>query len=167
MTELPALESVRFHAFGPPRPKERPRFGAGGRVYTPERTMQYERAVAQQGALWCGPAWSRHGTYRVTLRFVFEREPRCDVDNCAKAVLDALNGIAWDDDKQVVELRASKLVDPSVAPCTQILIERVGEWRAKPKKASKRERELRRVFGDTAADLISDVAAKYPSRRVR
>lgn len=144
MTDLPALESVRFVVQGPPRPKERPRLGRGGRVYTPERTKQYERAVAQQGALWCGPAWSRHGTYRVTLFFVFKSEPRCDVDNCAKAVLDALNGIAWDDDKQVVELRASKYAEDdatakryagveSARPRTEALIERVGEWRGSKK----------------------------------
>ena len=31
-----------------------------------------------------------------------------DVDNIAKAVLDALNGIAYDDDSQVVELTVKK-----------------------------------------------------------
>ena len=32
-----------------------------------------------------------------------------DVDNIAKNVLDALNGLAWDDDSQVVELRVRKM----------------------------------------------------------
>ena len=39
------------------------------------------------------------------------REPRCakpDCDNLAKAVLDALNGVLWQDDSQVVELSVSK-----------------------------------------------------------
>lgn len=31
-----------------------------------------------------------------------------DVDNLAKGALDALTGIAWDDDSQVVDLRVSK-----------------------------------------------------------
>ena len=31
-----------------------------------------------------------------------------DVDNIAKAVLDALNGVIWVDDKQVVELTVKK-----------------------------------------------------------
>ena len=31
-----------------------------------------------------------------------------DVDNIAKAVLDALNGVAFEDDSQVVRLRCSK-----------------------------------------------------------
>jgi hypothetical protein len=35
-----------------------------------------------------------------------------DVDNLAKSVLDALNGIAWDDDSQVVDLRVIKAFGP-------------------------------------------------------
>lgn len=34
--------------------------------------------------------------------------PRCDVDNVAKAVLDALTGIAWADDAQVQRLVVEK-----------------------------------------------------------
>ena len=33
---------------------------------------------------------------------------RPDVDNLVKAVLDALNGVAWEDDSQIVRLSASK-----------------------------------------------------------
>lgn len=32
-----------------------------------------------------------------------------DIDNVAKIVLDALNGVAWEDDAQVVSLTVSKL----------------------------------------------------------
>ena len=34
--------------------------------------------------------------------------PRIDVDNLAKGVMDALNGCAWRDDRQVVELTVRK-----------------------------------------------------------
>ena len=34
--------------------------------------------------------------------------PRADVDNYAKAVLDSLNGVVWDDDKQITELSITK-----------------------------------------------------------
>jgi Holliday junction resolvase RusA-like endonuclease len=34
---------------------------------------------------------------------------RCDVDNVAKLVSDSLNGVAWIDDAQIVDLRAAKL----------------------------------------------------------
>lgn len=34
--------------------------------------------------------------------------PRKDIDNLEKAVLDALNGVAWHDDSQVVRVVKSK-----------------------------------------------------------
>jgi Holliday junction resolvase RusA-like endonuclease len=34
--------------------------------------------------------------------------PKEDIDNCAKAILDALNEIAYLDDKQIVELHIKK-----------------------------------------------------------
>jgi Holliday junction resolvase RusA-like endonuclease len=34
--------------------------------------------------------------------------PRGDVDNYAKGVLDAMNGVLWDDDDQIVKLTVSK-----------------------------------------------------------
>ena len=37
-----------------------------------------------------------------------EHPSRSDVDNIAKAVMDALNGLAWDDDRQCVFLAAEK-----------------------------------------------------------
>ena len=39
-----------------------------------------------------------------------------DIDNLTKAVLDALNGLAWYDDAQIVELNASKtyVEDPHI-----------------------------------------------------
>lgn len=59
----------------------------------------------------------RTGPVRVILTFALEqpvttklRVPakRPDIDNLVKGVLDALNGVAWLDDKQVVELVAKK-----------------------------------------------------------
>jgi Holliday junction resolvase RusA-like endonuclease len=34
--------------------------------------------------------------------------PRADLDNCAKGVLDSLNGVAWHDDSQVSRLVLEK-----------------------------------------------------------
>tara|TARA_B100000700_G_scaffold294041_1_gene355615 strand:- start:475 stop:849 length:375 start_codon:yes stop_codon:yes gene_type:complete len=36
------------------------------------------------------------------------RDPRGDVDNYVKAILDSCNGIVWDDDDQILRLTASK-----------------------------------------------------------
>lgn len=41
----------------------------------------------------------------------FRPQRRGDLDNVLKAALDALNGVAWHDDSQVVELHALRLDD--------------------------------------------------------
>jgi len=65
-----------------------------------------------------------------------KREPRLlryktgrpDCDNCAKAIMDAGNGILWADDAQVVELEVSKFIAAQGdAPRTVVRIERLGE----------------------------------------
>lgn len=44
----------------------------------------------------------------VTVDITVCGKPRGDVDNLAKSILDALNGIAWHDDAQVMELKVRK-----------------------------------------------------------
>lgn len=34
---------------------------------------------------------------------------RPDIDNCIKSILDGLNGVAYEDDKQIIEIHARKL----------------------------------------------------------
>jgi Holliday junction resolvase RusA-like endonuclease len=46
--------------------------------------------------------------------------PRCDVDNAAKAVLDALNGVAWEDDSQVQRLVVEKSYGPEARTTVRI-----------------------------------------------
>jgi Holliday junction resolvase RusA-like endonuclease len=92
--------------------KRRARSGKGGRHYTPEATRTEEAVVALHGrrllpqpipGLWAVEIeirrwrpWRKPGAWTAAK----PREP--DVDNVVKAVLDALNGIAWADDKAVV-----------------------------------------------------------------
>jgi Holliday junction resolvase RusA-like endonuclease len=45
---------------------------------------------------------------KVTIWFYRKRQGKCDLDNLSKAVLDALNGIVFEDDSQVVELHLFK-----------------------------------------------------------
>ena len=47
-----------------------------------------------------------YGPMRVIIEVYIRRKAHCvpDVDNLAKAVLDACNGLLWADDGQVVEL---------------------------------------------------------------
>jgi Holliday junction resolvase RusA-like endonuclease len=50
---------------------------------------------------------------------------KVDIDNICKAILDALNKIAYDDDGQIVELHAKKLYSEN--PRAEIILEEIGE----------------------------------------
>lgn len=128
-----AVESLRFDVLGPPVPKGRPRF-ARGRVVTPKRTREYERLVHEVATLYCGN-WRRDGMYRVTLDFIAHRPLRGDVDNYAKALLDGLQGAAFDNDSQVSEIVARKhatgLSDAYGPQMARVLVERIGDMPVK------------------------------------
>lgn len=103
---------IRFTVPGRPVPKARPRFGGGG-VFTDKRTKEYEAAVKVKAklALALGKrapimpnAWPTDQRYRVDLIMVFDDNRRRDIDNCAKAILDAMNGVVYDDDSQIDQL---------------------------------------------------------------
>ncbi|MFP6591226.1 MAG: RusA family crossover junction endodeoxyribonuclease [Candidatus Latescibacterota bacterium] len=51
------------------------------------------------------------GNVRVVLRLFVPDRRRCDLDNCAKAVLDGLSGIAFVDDSQVADLHVTRSID--------------------------------------------------------
>ena len=115
--------TVTFEVWGKVRGKGRPRFTRGGHAYTPKATRDYEAAIreAYMNASrkprepFSGPIGVSIMTYRQlpksTPKSVFS-EPdthKPDIDNVAKIVLDALNGVAWEDDAKVVSLTVSKL----------------------------------------------------------
>ena len=114
-----------------PQPKLRPRFKVvRGRVFThtPYETKEFENQVA---ALYMarakGEMFERHRPLQVKITFAmnvpksFSKKKRTDIesglllhtvkpdlDNLTKSVLDALNGIAWYDDAQIVDLQVNK-----------------------------------------------------------
>lgn len=113
---------------GKPRGKGRPRFGAG-HAYTPASTRRYEHEIAVEArrAVASCPDWDKSVAMWVYVIATLpvpkswsglkraKAEDGClfpmtkpDIDNIAKAALDAINGIVFDDDKQVVKLEASK-----------------------------------------------------------
>ncbi|CUW38809.1 conserved protein of unknown function [Magnetospirillum sp. XM-1] len=115
---------------GKARGKQRPRAvrtKAGVRVYTPEETINAEGWVRacwldQIGRVWLtGPLRVEIDVVvappkslskaRLSLALANDLRPttKPDADNVAKLALDALNGVAWADDVQVVELEVRKL----------------------------------------------------------
>lgn len=82
-----------------PASKARPRFGKGGRTYTPAESRKAEARTA---------AWLRRmfdepmsGNVAMACLFFRPNRQRIDVDNMLKHVCDAANEIIWHDDSQV------------------------------------------------------------------
>lgn len=121
-------QSVEFVIPGTPVGKGRPKFARRGNfvaAYTPEKTASYENLVklaaanavsrpfhgplfvAINAVLSVPSSWSKKRTTAALAGFV-RPTSRPDVDNYAKAILDACNGIVWADDSQVVDLCVTK-----------------------------------------------------------
>jgi Holliday junction resolvase RusA-like endonuclease len=109
-----------FTITGMPRAKGRPRMTRRGRVFTPMATHEAETIIAQQyiaqgGTKFEGPIYLEvdfHGqssVITVAESYLPLSKLRGDVDNYLKLVMDGLNGVAWDDDKQVVIIYAAKI----------------------------------------------------------
>ena len=76
------MNQANIFLMGQPIGKGRPRFTRSGHVYTPDKTKRSEQ------------------------REIFPGKP--DIDNVAKIVLDSFNGVVFEDDAQVYELRVLK-----------------------------------------------------------
>ena len=104
--------AVRFEVEGTPRAKGRPRFNRNnGSIYTPKATLEYERLIAYR----CKSAMNKarlkpfKGLVKVEVNVYFKgKSLRPDLDNVIKAILDGMNGVAYEDDQQVSELIAKK-----------------------------------------------------------
>lgn len=97
---------------GEPIPNARARRGQGGHFYTPERTIEYRARVQ---AAWMAAGRPTIGTSRFVISALFYRSSAraADLDNLLKSVTDALNGLAWQDDRQLVCISgAHKLTAP-------------------------------------------------------
>ena len=106
------------------RGKARPRV-CNGHAFTPKQTVEYERLVKvcytqQDGRHLKGDLRAVIiANYKIPKSYTKKRIQRIregveypckkpDVDNIAKIILDALNKVAYDDDKQVIELTVLK-----------------------------------------------------------
>ena len=122
---------VLFRVDGPLVPKGRPRFSKVGgfiKTYTDSKTMDYEAKVREAAQTAMG---SSEPIETPVGAFVYFRVPvpqsysksrtkdcldgflkpskRPDLDNLLKAVLDAMNGVVYKDDGQLVSLHCTKV----------------------------------------------------------
>lgn len=116
---------IEFTVPGEPKGKGRPRFTTRGgfpKTYTPKDTREYEDMIRECYFLQCGQTQfpgavsveivARFGVPKSTSRRdrvemlagIIPHTKKPDVDNIGKVVLDALNGVAFPDDKAVVSL---------------------------------------------------------------
>lgn len=105
--------TIRSDGF-PARVKPRPRTTQTGHIYMPADYMTWKRQIAGRVALALSgcPVWRQD---RLSLELWFWTG-KGDVDNLAGGVMDALNGIAWHDDEQVIDLVARKRPKAKTSP---------------------------------------------------
>jgi len=107
---------------GRPVPKQRPRVGKNGNVYTPKKCRQYEKTVG----------WTAKKVFKnpydgpVSLQVqIYLAKAGGDLDNYVKSIQDGLNGIAWRDDRQITRLKASKTVRPGTDERAEVMIQKL------------------------------------------
>lgn len=116
---------AKFKVVSEIKTKQRPRAtvrGGFARVYTPQTTAVYENLVKLSYQQQCKGTYFGELPLKVNI-YAYFKAPEAtkkyvdygyecithkDLDNIAKTILDALNGIAYKDDKQVFELSVCK-----------------------------------------------------------
>ena len=130
-------DSIRFTIPGSPMGKGRVRFTKGGFCFTPESTLNYENLVKVTCTDKCDqrqPNYTGQVAVDITAFYPIpssytkkKREEirggarpvkKPDLDNIAKIILDALNHVAWQDDKQVVCMVLTKKY--AEVPCVSV-----------------------------------------------
>lgn len=132
---------IKFTVPGVPVGKGRPRFTRSGHTYTPDKTKAYEEMVrecwrTQSGRAFAGgiPLLVSIVAYFPVPKSVSRKKAeamagtfhinRPDADNLAKAVLDALNGLAYPDDS-AVQIDGCRKIYTNGAPRVEVAIEEV------------------------------------------
>jgi len=103
---------------GKPPSKPRPRFGQGRAYASKEQKLAEATTALQLRAQADGPL---DGPLVLVMTFWVPDNKRRDVDNLAKHLMDAANGVLWHDDSQV--RRSAQLADlDRKNPRTEILL---------------------------------------------
>lgn len=131
---------VKFTVPGNPVGKARPRMTRSGHAYTPDKTVSYENLVKmcfiEKYTDWVpvsGEAILRLNAYYPIPKSASKKKKidmvigeirptkKPDLDNVMKAIADALNGIAYVDDSQIVTAEVRKYYDDT--PRVEVVID--------------------------------------------
>jgi Holliday junction resolvase RusA-like endonuclease len=134
------MTTICFEILGAPTGKGRPRAcirGTHAGTYTPDKTVNAEQSILAQALPYkpasplTGPITVRMVAYMPIPKWTPKKREQAiageikpttkpDLDNIAKLVIDALNGVFFADDKQIVGLAICK--DYSLIPRVKIAI---------------------------------------------
>lgn len=128
-----------------PVPKGRPVFATHSNyvsAHTPPKTKRFEQDVALFYIQSNSPKFEKGAPLSVTIEFgmaipksttkkrknemlqgLIQHTVKPDLDNLTKAILDALNDLAWHDDAQIVELNVNKVYTDN--PYIQLSIQKI------------------------------------------
>ena len=120
-----------FSVEGEPKGKGRPRFSKVGgfvKTYTDQKTRDYESLISQAARTAMGETPPMEGPISASMYFrlpipkstpkkrvasllggLVRPTKKPDLDNMNKAILDAMNGIVYKDDSQVVTIHSKKV----------------------------------------------------------
>ena len=132
---------IQFTIKGEIKTKQRPRatiIGGHARVYSSKDTILYENYVKSEFQRQCAyylgteplkatitayflPS-NELAKYGQDVKYVACMKNK-DLDNIAKTILDALNGLAYEDDKQIVELHIEKYYTPGSTEYVEVKLE--------------------------------------------
>lgn len=131
------MTALRFTIPGRAVGKGRPRVTRNG-TRTPERTKQWERLVALVATpelMRARKSWRMDADYALSVQVHIantkegkRRVGDCpDLDNVIKAVADALNGLAYEDDRQVLAILDCWMHHGAEEERTEVVLTRLGE----------------------------------------
>lgn len=149
------MKTITIEVTGDPVAKGRPRVAVikgRARMYTPAATRSWENDARQLARIEMGGDAPLEGPLKVTVDAVFappESWPAwrrkllaegeavwCasakDIDNICKAICDAMNRVVWLDDKQIVDLRASKTF--GLRPMVRATVQPLTGWHGASKR---------------------------------
>lgn len=128
--------------------KERSRSAAAGHHYTPPRTLAFEAKVREavltkmrgtnfpmflcpvrMELIFLSPALKRHNKDLIESALAQAQltiASRWDVDNAAKSISDALNGVLYSDDRQVRQLTVTSRWSSNETSAIHIVVSRIG-----------------------------------------
>ena len=117
---------MHFVIPGKPKGKTRPRFSKGGKnTYTDKGTREYEEKVAEAFRE-AGGTMANYAAIKIRAYYLIPQKTRKDIlagmisgkirpakkpdlDNVLKIIMDALTGVAFEDDNQIVQAYIEKM----------------------------------------------------------